>query len=117
MSEKKLRVKYHAPLKSIESVVLSESEHSVLSIHSYDRPDAILELPTSRTDFIVHLLGSVEANANLHRFKLGFASKIYIKEKFTLKNIESTVKPVEEAKVVVQTEAPTTPAPVAAPKQ
>lgn len=96
LNEDNLRLKTHLPLRSLESVVLSQHEHTILALHSYDKPDLLLELADARTELVSHLVSIFEQQA-YPRFKIHFTHTLLVKEHFTASAIPTpSSQPVQE---------------------
>eukprot|EP00347_Sterkiella_histriomuscorum_P001390 403372219 len=71
----------HIPLRTVESIIMSADQHQVIAIHSFDRPDILLEVGIQRTEFVSMLITVFEQH-ELPRFKIYVSNSILIKEEF-----------------------------------
>lgn len=69
--------------------------HSVLVLHSFDKPDVLLDLGDKRTEFVFQLIAVFEQTQSIDRFKLYYSQQILIKEQFNIKE----AKAVEQGEV------------------
>jgi hypothetical protein len=53
-------LKVQIPLSSIDTVVISSEEASLIALHLKDKPDVLLELPTERPNLIANLVAPFE---------------------------------------------------------